>query len=98
MCSSRTQNKFHEAVVNLDTQTVEYNVRLGANMHAPGDGEEIFAIERVCLEDQGVQDAIAKLELPQGSKVVIDPWIYGIKVPRKLFQCARLTATQAPMA
>lgn len=46
-------------------------------MHAPGDGEEIFAIERICLEDQGVQDAIAKLELPEGSKVVIDPWIYG---------------------
>jgi len=59
---------------------VEYNVRLGANMHAPGDGEEIFAIERVCLEDQGVQDAIAKLELPEGSKVVIDPWIYGMNV------------------
>ncbi|OQO01168.1 hypothetical protein B0A48_13411 [Cryoendolithus antarcticus] len=73
----RRTNQFHEAVVNLTQQVVEYNVRLGANMHAPGDGDEIFEIERVCLEDPGVQAEIAKLQLPEGSKIVIDPWIYG---------------------
>lgn len=73
----RKTNKFHEAVVNLSTGTLELNVRLGPNLHAPGDGDEIFAIERAALEDEGVQAAIAKLQLPEGSQIVIDPWIYG---------------------
>ena len=53
-------------------------MRLGANIHAAGDGEEVMEMERICLGDKAVQDAIAKLELPEGSKVVIDPWIYGV--------------------
>ncbi|EME42464.1 hypothetical protein DOTSEDRAFT_73331 [Dothistroma septosporum NZE10] len=73
----RATNKFHEAVVNLTSQNVEYNVRLGKNDHAPFDGEEIVAVERIALEDEGVQAELAKLKLPEGSKVVIDPWIYG---------------------
>ncbi|EMC95625.1 hypothetical protein BAUCODRAFT_576846 [Baudoinia panamericana UAMH 10762] len=73
----RNTNKFHEAVVNLSTQTVEKNVRLGPNLHGPGDGEEILAIERVALGDEGVQAEIAKLKLPEGAHVVVDPWIYG---------------------
>lgn len=64
--------------MNLTQQTIEYNVRLGANMHAPGDGEEIFAMEKIALEDAGVQAEIAKLKLPEGAKVVVDPWIYGM--------------------
>lgn len=71
------QNKFHEAVVNLTTQTIQYNVRLGPHMHAPGDGEEILALERIAIEDEGVQAEIAKLKLPEGTKIVVDPWIYG---------------------
>ena len=61
----------------MTTETLEYNVRLGPNLHAPGDGDEIIAIERLALEDAGVQAAIAKLQLPEGSQIVIDPWIYG---------------------
>jgi primary-amine oxidase len=61
----------------LTTETLEYNVRLGPNLHAPGDGDEIIAIERLALEDEGVKAAIAKLQLPEGSQIVIDPWIYG---------------------
>ena len=71
------QNKFHEAVVNLTQQTVEYNIRLGPNVHAPGDGEEIMAIERIALSDEGVQKEIAKLQLPEGTVIIVDPWIYG---------------------
>jgi primary-amine oxidase len=63
--------------VNLTTETLELNVRLGPNLHAPGDGDEIIAIERLALEDEGVQAAIAKLQLPEGSQIVVDPWIYG---------------------
>lgn len=73
----RKTNKFHESVVNLSTQTVERNVRLGANVHAPGDGEEIIAIEKLALEDEGVKEEIKRLQLPEGSVVICDPWIYG---------------------
>lgn len=57
-------------------------------MHAPGDGEEIFAMEKIALEDAGVQAEIAKLKLPEGAKVVVDPWIYGTSFP---------TATNRPI-
>lgn len=73
----RKTNKFHEAIANLSTQRVDYNVRLGPNLHAPGDGEEIIALERTALEDEGVKAEIAKLQLPEGASIVVDPWIYG---------------------
>ncbi len=72
------QDKFHEAVVNLTNQIVEYNVRLGPNMHAPLDGAEIIEFERIAVEDPAVQKELEKLQLPEGSKVVCDPWIYGM--------------------
>ena len=64
-------------MVNLSTQAVEYNVRLGKNEHAPIDGDEILRTERAVVEDEGVKAEIAKLNLPEGAKVVCDPWIYG---------------------
>jgi primary-amine oxidase len=63
--------------VNLTRRCVESNVRLGPNIHAPGDAEEILNIERIALADEGVQKEIAKLQLPKGTTVISDPWIYG---------------------
>jgi len=86
----RNTHKLHEAVVNLDTQTLEYNIRLGANVHAPVDGSEIVALEQVALEDAGVQAEIAKLKLPEGAVVVCDPWIYGadgVGDDERMWQC-----------
>lgn len=57
---------------------VESNVRLGTNVHSNADGDEIIMTEKVALEDEGMKAAIAKLQLPEGSVVIIDPWIYGI--------------------
>ena len=71
------QDKFHEAIVNLDRQRVESNVRLGPGVHGPGDAEEIILVEKIALEDEGVQAEIAKLKLPEGTAVISDPWIYG---------------------
>ena len=71
------QDKFHEAIVNLSKQVVESNVRLGPNNHAPLDAEEILEFERLSIEDESVQAELAKLKLPEGTKVVCDPWIYG---------------------
>ena len=71
------QDKFHEAVVNLSTRTVETNVRLGPNEHGNGDYTEILMIEKNALEDEGVKAEIAKLQLPEGTVICADPWIYG---------------------
>lgn len=52
-------------------------MRLGPNIHAPGDSEEILRIERITAEDKTVQEELAKLHLPEGTAVINDPWIYG---------------------
>lgn len=63
--------------MNLSQGYVESNVRLGPNIHACADGEEIMRVEQAVLEDEGVKVEVAKLKLPEGSVVVCDPWIYG---------------------
>ncbi len=77
--SASFQHNLHEAVVNLTTSKIEVNVKLGPFTHANGDGEEIVAVENALLAHPDVQAEIAKLELPQGSVIVADPWIYGKK-------------------
>lgn len=71
------QHNLHEAIVNLTKGSVERNVKPGPFDHAAGDAEELLAVEKAALAHPEVQAAIAKLELPQGSVVIIDPWIYG---------------------
>lgn len=52
-------------------------------------------VEKVALEDEGVKAAIAKLELPEGTVVISDPWIYGsdgvneglFSDEKRMFQC-----------
>ena len=56
---------------------MESNVRLGPNEHGNGDYEEILMVEKNALEDEGVRAEIAKLQLPKGTVVCADPWIYG---------------------
>lgn len=71
------KDKLHEAIVNLSRQKVESSVRLGPSIHGPGDAEEIMLVEKIALEDEAVQAEIAKLQLPEGTAVISDPWIYG---------------------
>ena len=59
---------------------MESNVRLGPNIHGPGDAEEIRLVEQIALEDADVKAEIAKLQLPEGTAIVSDPWIYGILI------------------
>nr|POF13476.1 copper amine oxidase 1 [Quercus suber] len=71
---------YGHALPQIDRRVfVSYYLRrtLGPNIHASADGEEILAIERLALEDERVQAELAKLELPTGAVVVVDPWIYG---------------------
>ncbi|KAJ4291378.1 hypothetical protein N0V88_005971 [Collariella sp. IMI 366227] len=72
-----SRHNLHEAVVNLTTDKVETNAKLGPFTHANGDGEEIIAVEKALLAHPDVQAEIAKLKLPEGTVVVSDPWIYG---------------------
>lgn len=69
--------------MHLTEQKVESNKRLGLNVHGPGDGAEILALEKIALEDKEVQKELQKLQLPKGTVVVCDPWMYG-KIPSLL--------------
>jgi primary-amine oxidase len=71
------QDKLHEAIVNLSLGEVESNLRLGPYVHSPADGDEIVKVEKIALEDEKVQAEIAKLQLPEGTVLISDPWIYG---------------------
>ena len=72
-----SQDKLHEAIVNLSAGKVESNLRLGPYIHSPADGDEIVKVEKIALEDERVQAEIAKLHLPEGTVIISDPWIYG---------------------
>jgi primary-amine oxidase len=61
----------------LSHGSVESNLRLGPNIHGPADGDEIIEVERIALADEGVKAEIAKLQLPEGTVVISDPWPYG---------------------
>lgn len=77
-------------MVNLSTGHIERNVRLGNNDHANGDGTEIVLIEEAALADENVKAEIAKLQLPKGSVVISDPWIYGadgVNDDDRMYQC-----------
>jgi primary-amine oxidase len=69
---------------------VDSNILLGPFVHANGDGDEIVEIEKLVLADEKVQAEIAKLELPEGTVVISDPWIYGsdgVGDADRLYQC-----------
>lgn len=77
----RNTDKFFEAVVLLRDQTnavLESNVRIKEGSHGAADFTEVLKVEKLVLEDDGVQAVLAKLELPEGTVVVSDPWIYGL--------------------
>lgn len=44
-------------------------------------------IEKNTLEDEGVKAEIAKLNLPEGTIVCADPWIYGLSDRKQFFGC-----------
>ncbi|KAK4192321.1 copper amine oxidase [Podospora australis] len=75
--SLRGTHNAHEAIVNLTTNKVERNAKLGPFQHANADGEELMAVEKFVVEHPAFQAELAKLKLPEGAVIVIDPWIYG---------------------
>ena len=63
--------------MNLSTQSVESNTRLGPHIHGAADSSEILAIEKLVRGDEGVKQEIKKLQLPDDSVVICEPWPYG---------------------
>ena len=74
---TKVEDKLHEAIVSLSRGKVESNLRLGPYVHSAADGGEIVRVEKIALEDEKVKAEIAKLQLPEGTVVISDPWIYG---------------------
>lgn len=87
-----SQDKLHEAIVSLSLGKVQSNLRLGPYVHSGADGDEIIKVEKVALEDEGVKAEIAKLQLPEGTVVISDPWIYG--TPLKHFARNKLLTSR----
>ncbi|KAK4457489.1 putative copper amine oxidase [Cladorrhinum samala] len=75
--SLKGTHNLHEAVVNLTAKKIESNVKLGPFVHPNADGDEIVAIEKAALSHPDVLAEVAKLQLPEGAELVVDPWIYG---------------------
>jgi primary-amine oxidase len=65
-------------VYNLTQKKVEHHFLLGPNKHGNGDAEEIIRLEKMVLEFEDVKKEIAKLQLPEGTVLICDPWIYGL--------------------
>ncbi|OBT64953.1 hypothetical protein VE03_05626 [Pseudogymnoascus sp. 23342-1-I1] len=83
-------NHFFESIVNLDEKSLERNIRVADGLHGPVDDGEVVLVEKIVLEDPAVQEEIKKLQLPAGSVVVCDPWIWGadgVDGAKRQYQC-----------
>ncbi|KAB5582956.1 copper amine oxidase [Coniochaeta sp. 2T2.1] len=83
-------NKFLEARVNLQTKSVISLKDLPKGSQGPADVDEMIEVENYCLEHPDVIAEIKKLQLPEGTTVCTDPWIYGRddeSETRRLCQC-----------
>ncbi|KAA8913640.1 copper amine oxidase [Sphaerosporella brunnea] len=81
---------FFESVIDIAGGALLSDEQIKAGYHGPADGPEIEAAEKAALADAGVQAALEKLCLPEGSVVVADPWIYGsdgVTDAKRQFQC-----------
>lgn len=65
-----------ELIVDLDKNIVVKKIPLKGK-HSYIDPEFMQAVEKVCLADKQVQAEIAKLNLPVGSTVCVEPWAYA---------------------
>ncbi|KAI4594319.1 hypothetical protein KJ359_008342 [Pestalotiopsis sp. 9143b] len=68
---------FFEVIVDLSAGKVESSVEVPSHFHGPVDESEIITVEKIALEDPRTKAEIEKLQLPEGTVVVCDPWIWG---------------------
>lgn len=64
--------EFLELLVDLDRAVVVEQQQLtGKHLHI--DSTYMKAVEKACMSDERIQDAIRKLELPAGATVIVEP-------------------------
>ncbi|KAI5776904.1 copper amine oxidase [Geopyxis carbonaria] len=86
----RNTDKLYEAVVDIPNNSLQSLTPVKKGHHGFADGPQILEMEQIALADPTVQAEIAKLQLPEGSTVISDPWIYGsdgVADQRLQFQC-----------
>ncbi len=67
---------FHEFKLDLDTETIASTETLGDRVSFI-DPELMKSIEIACMENPRVKEKIAQLQLPDGARVLVEPWTYG---------------------
>ncbi|KAE8152064.1 copper amine oxidase [Aspergillus avenaceus] len=78
-----------KAKINLTTGKVEDDKEY-PDTQGPADMDEIELVLKTCEASAAVQAEIQKLNLPKGSTIVNDPWLYGsddANERRRLYQC-----------
>lgn len=71
------QTSLWEALVSLTHKKVIKNKQLSNEFHGALDHSEMELVARLMLQDETVKDAVARLELPAGAELVVEPWMYG---------------------
>ncbi|KAF2727213.1 copper amine oxidase [Polyplosphaeria fusca] len=67
---------FHELMVNVETHAIiSHDVLKGRHSHV--DTAFMKQVETACLADDQIQAEIKALNLPQGAKVIVEPWTYA---------------------
>lgn len=67
----------HELLYNLDEKAVVSDTIAQPHLHASIDTGELEIAEAKLLENADFQEAVKRLKLPSGARLVTDPWIYG---------------------
>ena len=65
-----------ELLVDLDAVAVVKQWDLKGK-HSYIDADYMQAVEKACLADARVQEEMAKLDVPHGSTICVEPWAYA---------------------
>ncbi|EXJ84588.1 primary-amine oxidase [Capronia epimyces CBS 606.96] len=72
----RDSDHFFQLKVDVTSGKILKQAQLhGCHPHV--DASDMQRIERACLDNSGVQDAIKAMQLPEGALVKIEPWTYA---------------------
>ncbi|POY74648.1 putative Primary-amine oxidase [Rhodotorula taiwanensis] len=70
------ETEFMEAIVDITHERMLGQRHLEGE-HGPGDDEEVLEIAKASLESALVKKELERLQLPEGSEVIAEPWPYG---------------------
>ncbi|EPS38160.1 hypothetical protein H072_8063 [Dactylellina haptotyla CBS 200.50] len=74
--------KIYESIVNLTTKQVVKEVHLPEGVSEALSFKTMADAQEILVESKEFKDAIAKLGLPENIVIEIDPWMYGVDLPK----------------